>query len=472
MFASLDLFLIFPYYYLSILRSRSFEAGLSIFQGRQIYRVCKSPSPPLRPGSLLVATSASLISSGTERSLIDFANSNLINKIRRQPEKVQQVLDKARTDGPFSAFDAVQSKLDQPLPLGYCNVGTVVAVGAGVTGFQVGDRVASNGPHAELVSVPQNLCALIPPGVTDESASFTVLASIGLQGIRLAQPTFGETFVVSGLGLIGLLTAQLLTAHGCRVLGLDPDPSQCQVAEKFGVRALTLSPDADPVSWCLDQTGGTGVDGVLITAATSSSSPVHVAAQVCRKRARIVLVGVTGLDLRRDLFYEKELIFQVSCSYGPGRYDPAYEQAGHDYPIGFVRWTEQRNFQAVLTALQTRSLSTDCLVTHRFPIDQAPAAYELLTSPEPSLGILLQYPRTPELEHRTISITDGSFVHNRPPNSCSSSLGVIGVGNYASRILIPAFLKAGARFHTLSASSGIGPVHFGRKFDPFMPVLM
>ena len=260
-----------------------------------------------------------------------------------------------------------------------------------------------------------------------------------------------------------------MTAHGCRVLGLDPDPSQCQVAEKFGVRALTLSPDADPVSWCLDQTGGTGVGGVLITAATSSSSPFMLLRRSVANELN-VLVGVTGLDLRRDLFYEKGIA--VSCSYGPGRYDPAYEQAGHDYPIGFVRWTEQRNFQAVLSALQTRSLSTDSLVTHRFPIDQAPAAYELLTSPEPSLGILLQYPRTSELEHRTISITDGSFVHNRPPNSCSSSLGVIGVGNYASRILIPAFLKAGARFHTLSASSGISPVHFGHKFGSLSAVLM
>ena len=292
-----------------------------------------------------------------------------------------------------------------------------------------------------------------------------MLASIGLQGIRLAQPSLGETFVVSGLGLIGLLTSQLLLAQGCCVLGLDPDPAKCALAEELGVVALNLASGADPVAWCLEQTDGIGVDGALITAATSSSEPVHVAAQACRQRGRIVLVGVTGLELRRDLFYKKELSFQVSCSYGPGRYDPAYEQQGHDYPIGFVRWTEQRNFQAVLQALATGALRTEALISHRFPIEQAAAAYELLSSPEPSLGILLQYSGTADPKQRTIALpaepsaSDALALHPGQP-----LLGVIGAGNYASRMLIPAFAKAGARFHTLAASSGIGPVHVGRKF--------
>ena len=301
-------------------------------------------------------------------------------RARLQPDKVQEVIAKTKTDGLITTLDAVQSKLDQPLPLGYCNVGTVVSVGPGVVGFSIGDRVASNGPHAELVAVPQHLCARIPADVGDEAASFTVLSAIGLQGIRLAQPSLGETFVVSGLGLIGLLAAQLLTAQGCRVLGLDPDSSKCLLAEKLGITVLNLSTGVDPVAWCLEHTSGIGVDGVLITAATSSSEPVHQAAQVCRQRGRIVLVGVTGLELRRDLFYKKELTFQVSCSYGPGRYDPAYEQKGQDYPIGFVRWTEQRNFQAVLHALDTRALCTELLISHRFPIEQAADAYELLSS--------------------------------------------------------------------------------------------
>jgi predicted dehydrogenase/threonine dehydrogenase-like Zn-dependent dehydrogenase len=423
------------------------------------------PSPAATRGQLLICTVCSLVSAGTERMLVEFGKASWIDKARQQPDKVQQVFGKVRNDGLLATFDAVQSKLDQPLPLGYCNIGTVVAVGACVSGFQVGDRVASNGPHAELVAVPQHLCAPIPVGVSDEAASFTVLASIGLQGIRLANPTLGETFVVSGLGLIGLLTAQLLVAQGCRVLGLDPDPAKCSLAESLGITALHLASGVDPVAWCMEHNSGLGVDGVLITAATSSSEPVNVAAQACRQRGRIVLVGVTGLGLRRDLFYKKELSFQVSCSYGPGRYDPAYEQQGHDYPIGFVRWTEQRNFQAVLHALARGALRTEPLISHRFAIDQAAAAYELLSSPEPSLGILLQYSGTADPQQRTIALpaepAAASFRALRPGQPV---LGVIGAGNYASRILIPAFAKAGARFHTLAASSGIGPVHVGRKF--------
>ena len=411
-------------------------------------------------GQLLVSTTFSLVSAGTERMLVDFGRATWIDKARQQPDKVQQVLEKVRTDGLFTTLEAVRSKLDQPLALGYCNVGTVLALGAGVSGFQVGDRVASNGPHAEIVAVPQHLCAAIPAGVGNEAAAFTVLASIGLQGIRLANPTLGETFVVSGLGLIGLLTGQLLAAQGCRVLGLDPDPSKCALAETLGITPLHLASGVDPVAWCLEQTGGNGVDGVLITAATASSEPVHVAAQACRQRGRIVLVGVTGLELRRDLFYKKELSFQVSCSYGPGRYDPAYEQQGHDYPIGFVRWTEQRNFQAVLHALSSGALITDPLISHRFPIEQAAEAYELLISPEPSLGILLTYPGTADPAQRLIPLPAAS----EPRPAGRPLLSVIGAGNYAGRTLIPAFAKAGAPFHTLAASSGIGPVHVGRKF--------
>ncbi len=418
------------------------------------------PAPAVAPGQLLIRGSCSLVSAGTERMLVDFGKAGWLEKARQQPDKFQQVLEKARTDGLFTTLDAVRSKLDQPLPLGYCYAGTVVAVGAGVSSFQVGDRVASNGPHAELVAVPQQLCAAIPAGVSDESAAFTVLASIGLQGIRLAIPTLGETFVVSGLGLIGLLTGQLLAAQGCRVLGLDPDSSKCALAETLGITTLHLASGVDPVAWCLEYTAGIGVDGVLITAATSSSEPVHVAAQACRQRGRIVLVGVTGLELRRDLFYKKELSFQVSCSYGPGRYDSAYEQQGHDYPIGFVRWTEQRNFQAVLNALASGALRTESLISHRFPIEQAAEAYELLSSAEPSLGILLLYPETVDPEQREIHLPAAA----EAVAASQPLLSVIGAGNYSSRMLIPSFAKAGARFNTLAASSGIGPVHVGRKF--------
>ena len=422
------------------------------------------PAPSVRDGQLLIKTSTSLVSVGTERMLVKFGKANLLDKARQQPDKVEEAFSKIRTEGVLATYDAISTKLDQPLALGYCNVGEVVGVGSGVAGFHIGDRVASNGPHAEVVTVPQNLCAKIPNDVSDEAASFTVLASIGLQGIRLAQPTFGETFVVSGLGLIGLLTSQLLKAQGCRVLGIDPDPGRCALAEKFGIPVLNLSTCSDPVGWCHAHTGGVGVDGVLITASTKSSDPVSIAAQVCRQRARIVLVGVTGLELRRDLFYKKEITFQVSCSYGPGRYDPAYEQQGQDYPIGFVRWTEQRNFQAVLHALSTGSLCTELLISHRFPVEQAVDAFELLTSAEPSLGILLRYPGTADPHKRTIALPSDRSGDSRVPLTGKPMLGVIGAGNYASRILIPAFAKAGGRFHTLSSSTGIAPVHIGRKF--------
>jgi len=394
--------------------------------------------------------------------LVEFGKSNLLLKVRQQPDKMWQVLDKARTDGLLTTLDAVLNKLDQPLPLGYCNVGTVIAVGDLVQGFKVGDRVASNGPHAELVAVPQLLCALIPDDVSDEAAAFTVLASIGLQGIRLALPTLGETFLVSGLGLIGLLTAQLLKTQGCRVLGVDTDPAKCTLASSLGIEALDLDNHPEPLSWILQHSSGIGVDGVLITAATTSSEPLHLAAQACRQRGRIVLVGVTGLELRRDLFYKKELTFQVSCSYGPGRYDPSYENHGHDYPLGFVRWTQQRNFQAVLQAISSGNLCTEQLVSHRFPFEHAPEAYEILTGTAPSFGILLQYSGVVDTAQRTIQLPpqtiDESFAAVAKP-----LVSVIGSGNYASRTLLPAFHKAGARFHTLAAPNGLGPSLFGQK---------
>ena len=426
--------------------------------------VSQIPSPDLKPGFLLIRTTRSLVSAGTERMLVEFGKAGLINKARQQPDKLKQIYEKAFTDGLISTIDAVRSKLDQPIPLGYSNVGVVVGLGPGVNGFQLGDRVVSNGPHAEVVAVPQNLCALIPDDVTDDSAAFTVLASIGLQGLRLAQPTLGESFLVSGLGLIGLLTSQLLIAHGCKVFGVDPDIAKCELAETFVIKVLNLVDGVDPVSWCFEHTGGKGVDGALITASTSSSQPLHVAAQSCRQRGRIVLVGVTGLDLRRDLFYKKELSFQVSCSYGPGRYDTSYEEGGHDYPIGFVRWTEQRNFEAVLHSLSKGTLRTNELISHRFSIDQAASAYDLLGSPASSLGILLEYSGAADYSSFTLPLSGSKSVLNANLKSSIPSVGFIGAGNYARRMLIPAFAKAGATFHTIAASSGSGPVQIGRKF--------
>ena len=273
-------------------------------------------------------------------------------------------------------------------------MGTVEDLGGtpAVLGFNQGDRVVSNGAHAEMVCVPKNLCARVPDGIADEEAAFTVLGAIGLQGVRLAQPTLGEGFVVVGLGLIGQLTVQILRANGCRVLGVDLDAAKCALARQFGAETADLSQGEDPVLAANSFSRGRGVDGVLITAATKSNEPMHQAAEMCRKGGRIVLVGVTGLELRRDDFFKKELSFQVSCSYGPGRYDPEYEEKGHDYPVGLVRWTEQRNFEAVLDLLAQGKLEVKPLISHRFKIEEAVDAYELVSSGrQPYVGIILTY---------------------------------------------------------------------------------
>lgn len=427
--------------------------------------VAEVPCPRVGAGQLLIRTTRTLVSAGTERMLVDFGKAGLIDKARQQPDKVRMVLDKVRTDGLAPTLAAVRNKLDQPLPMGYCNVGEVVEVGAGVTGFAVGDRVASNGKHAEMVAVPVNLCARLPDGVSDEEAAFTVLGAIALQGIRLVQPTLGEAVVVTGLGLIGLVTVQLLRAQGCRVLGLDFDPAKLDLARSFGAEVVDLKAGADPVAAATAFSRGRGVDAVIVTAATRSSEPMHQAALMCRKRGRIVLVGVTGLELSRADFFEKELTFQVSCSYGPGRYDPNYEDKGQDYPVGFVRWTEQRNLEAVLDMLAQRRLDVAPLVSHRFAIAEAEQAYAVVGGAEPSLGIVLAYPESDAASlavrlARTVSLPPAAA----PGQARAPAVSVIGSGNYAGAVLIPAFQAAGARLAQIASSGGASSVHLGRKF--------
>jgi predicted dehydrogenase/threonine dehydrogenase-like Zn-dependent dehydrogenase len=424
--------------------------------------VAEVPAPGVSRGSLLIHTSRSLISAGTERMLVDFGKANLLDKARKQPDKVRMVADKVRTDGLLPTLESVRNKLDQPLPLGYCNVGVVVEVGAGVTGFAVGDRVASNGKHAEVVSVPMNLCAKVPDTVADEQAAFAVLGAIALQGVRLVQPTLGEAVVVTGLGLIGLVTVQLLRAHGCRVLGIDFDPAKLALARRFGAETVDLSAGQDPVAAAQKFSRGRGVDAVLVTAATESNEPMHQAALMCRQRGRIVLVGVAGLQLSRDDFFKKELTFQVSSSYGPGRYDPNYEEKGQDYPVGFVRWTEQRNFEAVLDMMADGRLDVASLISHRFPIAAAAAAYVLVTGAEPSLGIVLEYPGSACAPvPRTLPLAPRRDIAASPGDPVVS---FVGSGNYATAVLIPAFKAVGARLHTVASSAGVSGLHAGRKF--------
>ncbi len=421
------------------------------------------PAPSVEAGHLLIRTHRSIISLGTERMLVEFGRANLLDKARRQPEKVRLVMEKIKVDGLSPTMEAVKSKLDQPLPLGYCNVGEVLEVGVGVKGFQAGDRVVSNGPHAEVVRVPANLCAQVPDGVSDDDAAFTVLAAVALQGIRLAQPTLGEAFVVTGLGLVGLLALQLLKAQGCRVLGLDFDSARVALAQAYGAQVVDLSTGEDPLAAAQAFARGRGVDGVIIAASTESNEPIHQAARMCRNKGRIVLVGVVGMELERADFYEKELSFQVSCSYGPGRYDPDYEEGGHDYPIGYVRWTEQRNFEAVMDMLTENRLDAEPLISHRFPIGEAARAYDLIDGSEPVLGILLTYDEEAKATFdRTIQLIPEALPAAGIP--AKPVLGIIGAGNYAIRTLIPAFKKAGVRLKIVASSGGASGAYAGRKF--------
>lgn len=420
------------------------------------------PIPANSANNVLIKTRFSLISLGTERMLIDFGKAGFINKARQQPDKVKEVIHKVKTDGVSQTVSAVKSKLDTPLPLGYCNVGIVVETGENIQGLKVGDRVVSNGNHAEYVSVPENLCARIPDGVADEQAVFTVLTAIALQGIRLTQPTIGETFAVIGLGLLGLLTVQLLRANGCRVIGIDYDPQKLKLAEKYGATVFPAAAITDPATVVSEITGNIGIDGAIITAATTSNDPVHNAAQMCRKRGRIILVGVTGLDLQRADFYEKELTFQVSCSYGPGRYDSQYEEAGIDYPPGYVRWTEQRNFSAVLELMRTQSLDTTRLISHRFEINEMATAYDQILDAGDTLGVLIKYPdRDVDIIERTICIKE------QPVSKANARVqtAVIGAGNYTKQFILPGLQKTQAVLHTIVSRHGINSTHLGKKFS-------
>lgn len=418
------------------------------------------PVPIVKSGHLLIQSSRSLISVGTERMLLDFGRAGWIDKARQQPDKVRQVFQKIRTDGLLATAETVMRKLDQPLTLGYSNAGRVIAVGKGVTGFAVGDRIVSNGNHADIVCVPENLCAKIPDGVSDDSASFTVIASIALEGIRLVQPTLGERVAVMGLGLIGLLTVQMLRANGCRVIGFDFDPAKIALACEFGADAHNLKDGVDPVAAATAFSRGHGVDAVIITAATKSDDPIHQAPQMCRKRGRVVLVGVVGLNLSRDDFYKKEISFQVSCSYGPGRYEAEYEKKGLDYPIGFVRWTEQRNFEAVLDMMAAGSIRTEKLVTRIIAMDEAKKAYEAVAAGENVLGLVLDYGQQIDLERRSVMLQPAAGIAAAPAKGVT---GFIGAGNFASGTLVPAFAAAGAGLKTIASAGGVSGTHLGRK---------
>lgn len=405
------------------------------------------PAPLVRPGAVLIRTTHSLVSLGTERMLVEFGKAGLIEKARLQPDRVKQVLDKMKTDGIIPTLESVFNKLNQPLPLGYCNAGIVVEVGKNVKEFRVGDRVASNGNHAEYVCVPENLVARIPENVTNEEATFTVIGSIGLESIRLCNPAFGETVVVIGLGLIGLITAELLKSNGCNVIGYDYDQQKVDIATSKGINAFNPQHGNDPVKYVMQCTKETGADAIIITASNEKDNIIHDAALMSRKRGRIILVGVIGLNISRSDFYEKELVFQVSCSYGPGRYDESYEQKGQDYPVAFVRWTEKRNFEAILGAISSGALSVKQLITERVALENFDQIYDNIHK-SGSIASVLIYPEN-TIKKTTINLVDRVFERGK------GVFGIIGAGNFTSSTVIPCMVAAGAEMKYIASSGGL-----------------
>ncbi len=441
--------------------------------------VADIPAPALKPGGILVQNAASLVSAGTEKLMVDLAQKSLIGKAADRPDLVKQVIDKARRDGPVATFETVMRRLDTPMPLGYSTSGTVIETGARADGFRVGDRVACAGAgyasHAEVVYIPKNLAAKLPDGVDFESAAFTTMGAIALQGFRLAEPQLGETVVVIGLGLLGLLTCQLAKAAGCLVLGMDTNPDRCALARRLGIDGAVPGA-AQLADLCSRETGGRGADRVLITAGTKSNGPVDLAGEVARERAVVVAVGAVGMEIPRKTYYGKELTFRVSRSYGPGRYDAGYEENGHDYPAGYVRWTENRNMQAFVQKLAEGKVRIEPLITHRFAIGDAAGAYDLITGKkgEPFLGILLTYPGKAGLTRR-IEVNANSEMQGRADEARNAEgearggdvvrVGMLGAGSFATSILIPVMKKVrGIELRGVCTATGVSANHAARKF--------
>ncbi len=428
--------------------------------------VTEVPVPGVRPGFVLVRTAASLVSAGTERTLVSFAEKSLIGKAQSRPDLVRQLLDKARREGLLTTMDAAFNRLDQPMPLGYSSAGTIVDVGAGMEGFHIGDRVACAGGgyavHAEYNLVPRNLLARLPGQVDFESAAFSTLGAIAMHGFRLAHPQLGESVAVIGLGLLGLLAAEIARAAGCRVFGIDLDPKRVHLARSMGFEA-NVRTGAEAAAQAF--THGRGFDVVLICADARSNDPVELAGEIAADRGRVSAVGAFGMDIPRKVYYEKELYFQVSRSYGPGRYDHNYEEQGIDYPSGYVRWTEGRNLQAFVDLLASDLLVVRPLISHRFPIERAAEAYQLITGKrsEPFLGVLLTYPQEPSAPPQVRVVVPAA--RPQAPVDAGLVLGVLGAGNYATAMFLPGAAKVGGvERRVIASAAGLNARHAAERF--------
>lgn len=421
------------------------------------------PAPGVRSGGAVVRSAVSLVSAGTERMIIELAKKSLLGKAKARPDLVKKVIAKIRTEGLGQTIEKVFAKLDTPIPLGYSCAGTIVECGAGLSTLKPGDRVACGGAgyatHADYNYVPKNLMVKIPDRVSFDDASFTTLGAIAMQGVRQADVRLGETVVVIGLGLLGLLSVQILKAAGCRVLGSDLDRQKCELAKSLGADEAV---SADLIDAAASFTHGHGADAVVITAATASNQPIEDAAAISRVKGRVVIVGMVGMDIPRDPFYKKELDLRLSMSYGPGRYDPSYEEGGHDYPYGYVRWTEQRNMESFLDLVAAGRVTPSKLVTHRFEIEQSLRAYELLESgAERYLGILITYPQTEAtpLPSHTVELRS---IEKTP----QIGMGFIGAGNFAKSVLLPALKKTeGVQLIGICTATGMSGSETAKKHD-------
>ncbi|MCF2489722.1 bi-domain-containing oxidoreductase [Dyadobacter sp. CY347] len=410
------------------------------------------PAPMVRKGCVLIQTHKSLISSGTERMLLNFGKASLLQKARLQPAQVKQAIDKIRSNGFFPTIQKIYHKLDQLLPLGYCNVGHVLEVGDGVHDIQVGDRVVSNGPHAEIICVPRNLVAKVPENVFDEAAVFTVIGAVALNAVRLISPGLGETVVVMGLGLVGLMTADLLKINGCQVIGIDPDDNRRAIAAAKGF--ISIDPETvDPEKYIAQITSEIGADAVIIASTSQSHQVVAQAAAMSRKRGKIVLIGTADLQLDRAAFYHKELTFQVASSYGPGRYDAQYEQHGMDYPLPYVRWTENRNFQAILQLLSSGVLDPTYLISDRVDLEDYKTAYAKLQASE-TIAILLYYAVKPSTS-RSVQMLSKSFTGSK------GVIGIIGAGHFTAMTMLP--LLKDQCIKCIASAKGLSSTHLARK---------
>lgn len=421
------------------------------------------PEPAPRSSGVVVRNAASLISAGTEKMIIDFAGKSLLGKARERPDLVRQVVDKVRKDGLGPTMQTVMSRLDQPMALGYSCAGVVESAGRGAPEFQPGDRVACAGmgyaSHAAAVFVPRNLTVAIPDGVSFEDASYVTLGAIALQGVRVAGPRLGETVAVIGLGLLGQLTVQILRAAGCRVVGIDLDPSKVALARELGAELALLR--SDDVHGALEAfTGGVGADSVIVTAAADSNDPIELAGELCRDRGIVSMVGAVRMDVPRKVYYDKELELRLSRSYGPGRYDPEYEEGGRDYPIGYVRWTERRNMQEFLRLVSTGQVTPSRLTSHRFDLGEAERAYAIVTGEDkqPFLGVILTYPQNAPAGGRTVQLRPAA------PRSGKIGLGVIGAGNFAKAVLLPRIARAGVEMVGVATATGASAKTTGDKF--------